>query len=324
VFLAIRKVDFAQMAQAFTTANYWYFVPAVSILFFSHLLRALRWRFLLDPIERLSIGSLFSALVIGYMANLLVPAHLGEILRAYVLSRRERIAMSSTFATIVMERIIDMFTLLVLMGVAILIYPFPAWVKNSGYILFVGTLGLFLFLTLLKKSSSQTQTLLLFALRPFPRRIKQKIEEVLEGFVSGIFPLKRRCDYATMGVLSLLIWVCYGVVFYLSLNAFDFVRTYQLPWSASLVLLVVTTIAIVIPSSPGYWGTYHYLCQISLALFNVPAGPGLSFAAIVHGINFLPILIVGLILSYFEGVNISMISEKKASRDNVPKPLPNC
>jgi uncharacterized protein (TIRG00374 family) len=328
MFLALRKVDFGQMSYALKTANYWYLLPTVPIVFFSHFLRALRWRYLLDPIKRLDTESLFSSLIIGYMANALMPAHLGEILRAYVLSKKRSIAGSSTFATIVMERIIDVFTLLALMVLAILIYPFPAWVKHSGYVMFAGTLGLLVFLVLLKKLKVQMQKLLAFLLSRFPKRFQQKLMEAAENFVSGIVPLKCNKDYVIVAMLSLFIWICYGLVFYFSLHAFNFISTYHLPWSASLVLLwsaslvllVVTTISVVIPSSPGYVGTYHYLCQITLALFWVPAGPALSFAAVVHGINFFPVLGVGLVLSYYEGVSLSKISKKKPFADNLPQP----
>jgi uncharacterized membrane protein YbhN (UPF0104 family) len=85
IYLAFRKVNFAEMFQAFQTANYWYLMPAAGIIFFSHLLRAFRWRYLLDPIRRLDISALFSSLIIGYAANTFLPAHLGEFLRAYVL-----------------------------------------------------------------------------------------------------------------------------------------------------------------------------------------------------------------------------------------------
>ena len=150
LYLAAHKVDFTQMMNALRAANYWFILATIPALFLSHLLRALRWRYLLDPIRRLDIGSLFSSLIIGYMANAIMPAHLGEVLRAYTLCKKKSMSASSIFATIVTERILDMFALLALMVFAIYIYPFPEWLKNSGYILFTGTLGLFVFLILLK------------------------------------------------------------------------------------------------------------------------------------------------------------------------------
>jgi len=309
LYLAFRKVDFGQMWETFRTANYWYFLPAVAIIFLSHYLRAFRWRFLLDPVKRVDTFSLFSALIIGYMANVFMPAHLGEFLRAYVVSRKRALAMSTTFATIVIERIVDVFSLLVLMVVTLLVYPFPAWVTKSGYIMFAATVGLFLFMVLLKRNTDPMLRGIRFCLKPFPDRWERKLEGMLLKFVGGIVPLKRRVDYLTVAVLSLLIWACYGGAFFFSCYAFDFVAAYHLPWTASLVLLVITTVSIVVPSSPGYVGTYHYLCQVALGMFAVPPGPALSFAIAVHGINFLPVFVVGLFLARHEGMAMSRISE---------------
>ena len=86
--MAFRKVDFQQMWQALDSANYWYLLPAILVMLFSHYLRAIRWRYLLDSISRLDVGTLFSSLMIGYAANIVLPAHLGELLRAYVLSKK--------------------------------------------------------------------------------------------------------------------------------------------------------------------------------------------------------------------------------------------
>jgi uncharacterized protein (TIRG00374 family) len=317
LYLAFRKVDFGQMWDTFKTANYVYFIPAIGVIFLSHYLRAFRWRFLLDPVKRVDTFSLFSALIIGYMANVFMPAHLGEFLRAYVLSRKRQLAMSTTFATIVIERIIDVFSLLVLMVVTILVYPFPAWVTKSGYIMFAATVGLFVFVVLLKRNTEAVLRVLRFCLKPFPDRWEQKLEEVLLTFVGGVVPLKRRMDYVTVSVLSLLIWACYGGAFFFSFYAFDFVATYHLPWTASLVLLVITTVSIVVPSSPGYVGTYHYLCQVALGMFSVPAGPALSFAIAVHAINFLPVFIVGLFFARHEGMAISRMSEAREAQETL-------
>jgi uncharacterized protein (TIRG00374 family) len=257
---------------------------------------------LLDPIKRLDIGSLFSSLIIGYMANTVTPAHLGELLRAYVLGKKRGVSASSALATIVVERILDVFALLGVMVLAIFVYPFPRWVKHAGYIMLTGSLCLFVFLILLKKSYARIRRPMNFLMRPLPSHLQEKVWDILQRFVEGIVPLKSGADYPVVIVLSILIWVCYGFIFHLNLLAFDFYNLYNIPWLASLILLVITTIGIVVPSSPGYVGTYHYLCQVSLALFGVPASPALSYATAVHAITFIPVLIAGLILSYYEGL----------------------
>ena len=103
-------------------------------------------------------------------------------------------------------------------------------------------------------------------------------------------------------ILSAAIWGCYGMVYYLNIVAFHLDQTYYVPWYATLVILVVTTISIVVPSSPGYVGTFHYLCQLSLVMFGVNAGIALSYATVVHAVNVLPVTIIGLVMANIEGV----------------------
>lgn len=312
LYLAGRKVDFHLMWEALTRVHYGFVLLAVPVIFFSHFLRALRWRYLMIPIKSVDVASLFSALLIGYMANILMPAHLGELLRAYVLGKKREVSASSTFATIVVERIIDVFALLLLMVFAILLFPFPAWINTAGYAMLIGTVLLFAILILVKKYFPFFERFLRVFLQPLPKSMQEKLERGIRSFVLGIVPLRGGWDYLVVAVLSVVIWACYGFIIHLVLNAFDFVSLYHLPWSTSLIVLVITTIGVVVPSSPGYVGTYHWLCQVSLAMFSVPADPALSFAILTHGVNFLPVLIAGLILAYYEGVEIFRVDNKSA------------
>lgn len=312
LFLAFRKVDFAQMWAAFQQMNYWYLLPALAIMFFSHWLRALRWRYFLAPIHKVDLKTLYSSLLIGYMANTFLPAHLGEFIRAYLVGKRYPIPGSSVFATIVIERIIDVFTLLTLMAVTIIVFPFPAWVRQSGYISFAFIFVLLVALWLMKRYRTRATKVLNVILKPLPSHLSHKINELLHSFLDGVVGLKNWRHYIIVGILSLAIWFCYGYIFQIGLHAFNFVELYNTPWMTPLVLLVITTIAILVPSSPGYVGTYHYLCQISLGFFGVPESDALTFAFVIHGINFLPILLVGLVLVTVMGMNLKSIQSEAA------------
>jgi uncharacterized protein (TIRG00374 family) len=319
--LAFRKVDVGQMWTSLKTADYVYFLAVIAIVFLSHLLRAFRWRYLLDPIRRLDTSSLFSSLMIGYAANVVTPAHLGEILRAYVLGKKRQLPMSAILATVVTERIIDAFSLLALMVIVIFIHPrpFPDWVARSGYLMFGATLGLLSLLVLLRKSRSFAGAFLGLARKVLPDRIAQQIDAITERFISGIVPLRKWHDYITVTFLSMAIWVCYALTFQFALYAFRFVETFHLGWYVSLILLLMTCIAVAVPSSPGYVGPYHYLCQITLAMFAVPAGPALSYATVVHALTFLPVLLVGLGLANYEGMSLYRGSVDKPLTVNVPE-----
>jgi len=117
---------------------------------------------------------------------------------------------------------------------------------------------------------------------------------MLGQFLSGMAPLKRRLHYVQVGILSLLIWATYAFTFQLLFQAFGFVDRYRLPGSAALVAMVITTISVVVPSSPGYVGSFHFLCQLALGLFSVPKGPALSYALILHAVSVFPVFFLGL------------------------------
>ena len=311
VYLAVRGVDIGQMLGALADANYWYVLLAVLVNMFSHYLRALRWQYFLAPIKIVNTGSLFSALVIGYAANAFVPAHLGEFLRAFVLGKKQNISASSSFASIVIERIIDVFSLILLMVLVIFIHPFPRWVVQSGYIMLAGAVGAFILLIGFKRFEAKSTVLIQFLLKPLPEKIGHKLQSMIFNFLSGVMPLKSKWHYFYVAVLSIAIWFCYALGYYFCLYAFEFSTLYQLPWHASLVVLVITTISIVVPSSPGYVGTYHFLCQVSLVMFGVSETEALSFATIAHAVILLPVTFTGLIMANYEGVAIYRTAAQK-------------
>jgi len=318
LFLAFRQLDFQQMKQAFSLANYWLLIPSLIIIFTSHWLRSVRWQFLMNPIGKVPVGNLFSALLIGYAANMVLPAHLGEFLRAYVVGKKRAIPGSSALATIVVERIIDILSIVLILAVTLVIYPFPDWVKKSGYIMFVFAIGLFVFLILMKVYTEATMRFIRTVLKPFPHSIQEKVENLSRSFIGGLKPMKSNFDYIIIFVLSMVIWLCYWAVIYINLYTFNLVAEYNLGVTTGLVLLVITTISVVVPSSPGYIGTYHWLCQISLELFHVPRAIGLTYAIVVHAMNFFPIFLVGIVLAWKEGIKFS---RQNVGQDDILSPV---
>ncbi|MCX6555163.1 MAG: lysylphosphatidylglycerol synthase transmembrane domain-containing protein [Candidatus Aminicenantes bacterium] len=311
IFLAFRQVDFSQMGRAFADADYWLLVPILAVIFISLLLRAWRWQYLLAPIRQVQLPGLFASLVVGYMANTFLPAHLGEVVRAYHARKKTGIAASAVFATIVVERLLDIFALLMLMGLALAVFPFPGWVQKSGVIMLVLVVVLFALLLLMKKYRRQTMAVSGRLTAFLPDSLSAKVNGLLDQFLNGIVPLKAAGHYPLVGVLSFAIWACYAVTFQLLFHAFDFVNLYHLPWTAALVALVITTISVVVPSSPGYIGSYHFLCQLALGLFAVPKGPALSYAFVLHAVNMFPVFFLGLFILSREKISLRSVAREK-------------
>ncbi len=303
-YLSLRGVQFAEAGRALAHARYGYILLAAGLLLLSHYLRALRWRYLLAPVVAANTGSLFSALAIGYAANTFVPAHLGEVLRAYVVGKKRGVPSSAAFASIVVERIVDVVSLIAVMALVVGLHPFPGWVVQSGYAMLGGALLLLGALIGLKRFGSAAAAILHRILSPLPAPLGRRLETLVLDFCSGIMPLKSAWHYLGVGVLSVAIWVCYALSNYACLKAFHLVTGHDLPWYAALVVLVVTTISVVIPSTPGYVGTYHYLCQVALVMFGVSTSEALSFAVVSHLVNLLPVTLLGLALANYEGVSV--------------------
>lgn len=302
-FLAFRDVNLHEMFDALKGANYLWLLPAFLFMLTSHLVRAYRWRYFLEPMKaRVQFAPMFSALMIGYAANNIFPLRLGEFLRAYAIGKSQKISKSSSFATIIVERLIDILSLLLLLASTILFYPLPEIIKSSGYVILAITLGVIIFMIFLMEKSDATIALLQKLL---PARIFVSVERIARSFLQGFQALRNSQHYLKVSFLSIVVWLMYAATVYMAFFAFDFPGDYQLNIAASLVVLVTVSIGIMIPSSPGFVGTYHWFCMQSLALYGVPHSKALSFAVISHALNTLPFTIIGLLYFWKENLHFS-------------------
>ncbi len=311
LYLAFQKVEFQLMIQSLTTGKYIIVIPVIAMIFLSHWVRAVRWKYFLNPIKKITVTRLFSALMVGYLGNSVLPAHLGEFFRAFIIGRKEKIPASSVFATIVIERIVDLFSLLAIMAMVLVLYSFPNWLKEGGYLLFILTICFFMFLVFLKRYHEKANRIVDLLLKYLPARLSAKIKMMLTSFLNGIKGFNRKKDYAIVLIHTIIIWVCYIVVLYLSFCIFRLIHPYNLTMMSATLLMVITTIGVVIPTSPGYIGTYHLLCQLGLELLGVPRTLGLTYAIVVHAINFFPVILVGIIFAWKEGINLVKVSKSK-------------
>ena len=125
LFFAARNVDIQKLWEVLKNVNYWYFLLVLFLTMLYMWIRAYRWHFLLRPVKRIPYSSLFSATMIGFMANNLFPARLGELVRAMAIGRKAQISRSVSFATIVFERVLDGFSILTFLIILLLFSPVP-------------------------------------------------------------------------------------------------------------------------------------------------------------------------------------------------------
>jgi len=251
---------------------------------------------------------LYASTMIGFMANNVLPARLGEAVRAYSLGARSGISRSALFGTIIVERVYDSFTLLVMLWLVFLFSQAAssteaAAVKSFGYIFLVINIGLLVLLVLLQRKTDATLRWLGRVTRWLPEKIHARTLEITEKFARGLTlaPNVR----TTIGIVfsSVLLWTVMALSNYLIFLAFGYgpfapESSHYLPIEASFVVLVVVSLAITIPSTPGYFGVYHAGVVLALKVYlHHSPGTFLSEAAaiaiVMHAAQYIPITLLG-------------------------------
>ncbi len=315
IYLAFREVNLEEMWETLKNVQYAWLFPAFVLMLLSHVIRAFRSRYFLEPIKKTRTHPLFSALMIGYAANNILPLRLGEFLRAFALAKSQDIPKTSAFATIIVERLIDLLSLLVLLAGTILFFPLPEMIKDSAYAIFFLTL---VALTLLVFLMEKTDATIAVLQRILPSKIFELIQKKVRSFLDGFKVFKKTEHYVSIIVTSVLVWLLYASVVYVSFFAFDMPQKYGIDMFSSIVVLVIVSIGIMIPSSPGFVGTYHFFCMKALALFGIPESEALSFAVISHGLNTIPFTAIGLGYFWKENLHFSdAVKEKELVAHNI-------
>lgn len=316
IFFIIYQVDFPQLLSALQSAHYLPLIPAVLLLLLTLLVRAWRWRYLLEPVKSVSILNLLSATSIGFMANMILPARIGEVVRAYLLGQKEQVSKMTCFATIVVERILDLLCILLILASLLLFVRFP--IKHpaligslhvGGYVSAFLCMGLIGSLWFLKTRTDQTIRFLRYCLAFLPERWLEKIITTLQAFTVGLQVMRRGKHLLTIVVLSLLLWMLGVLINFFILQAFDL----YLPLYAPFYFLVVQILGVSVPSSPGFIGTYHAAVVIGFTIFQVPQALALSVAIIMHAAFFFPFILVGLYFLWRENLSLRKLWSVQAT-----------
>jgi len=323
LFLLFRSIDGARLMAALKEMDGRFLVPAIASTLLSYYLRAWRWKLLLEVEKEASMRNLFPATTIGYMANNLLPARIGELVRVYVLGEREGIDKGTVFASLVLDRLFDGFSVLCILLLTLFTLRFPGddggvrtALVTGGYLTVAAYLAILGFLILLKRRTASTLHLAGRILRPFPARLSERVIPLLGSFIGGIRLSSPPGHLSGLAISSALIWAFAVWPIDLALRSFGI----ALPVTASLFIMVLLVVAVMVPASPGYIGTYHYACVTALTIFGVSGEQALGVALVIHAVNFFPITFLGL---YFLARDRMSLSALGKASPTTPQPPPD-
>ncbi len=290
VYLSVRGIDFQDVAKNLRGIDGGYLLPALILMVAMQWLRSVRWGILLSPLEKVNQLSLFSVSNVGFLAIMAIPARLGELARPYLITQHSRIAMSSALGTIVVERILDVLTVL-LMALFVLVFtPAPPWMSRaSGLLLFAtAAVTLLLILMILWRGALERKAKILAG--RLPEKYASGALRLLHHFIDGFQAMADRKTILYASGLSLAIWLVDVLIIYLMFLSFH----YQLPVSAAFVVMIILIVGIAIPAAPGFVGNWHYFCVLALTLYGISKPDALSFAIVYHFLSLVIIIVLGV------------------------------
>ncbi|MEW5766918.1 MAG: lysylphosphatidylglycerol synthase transmembrane domain-containing protein [bacterium] len=307
LWLAFREVDFARVKEAIKDANYGYFVLALILSMGTTVFRTIRWRYILTPLCALKYHRIFSWICIGYMANNLLPARLGEVLRAYMMGKKEGVSKSATLGTIVVERIFDGLALLFLLLLMPYFFSLPAWAKKAGIFgtAFFISASFVLILFLIKKEAA-VELIKGIVSRLLPW-IADRVGHLLSAFVLGLEIIYYRKRILAIFVFSILVWIQEALCYYAVAFSFGL----DLPFYVPIFTVIMVNLGIMIPASPGYVGTFEFFTILSLGLFQVEKSLAASYSVVVHAAVFIPVTLIGLIYFWREHINFKELEKAR-------------
>jgi uncharacterized protein (TIRG00374 family) len=317
VWLSMKDVHFSEVLIALKGANALGFALVMLVTLLGFWLRAVRWQYFIAAGRRISVMSLFSATMIGFMANNVLPLRLGEFVRPWALARRERLSKSTLLATVVVERAVDMLTLLGIFGMSMLVHPI-AESSDAGRLVQWGArvlIGLCVALTVFVIAVERNRALAAAVVRgvtsPLPGATRKRVADMLQHFLEGLGLFRDLGRLARVFALSFTMFMCFAFGLGVSLWSLGI----SLPWYAGLVMLVITAIGIMVPAAPGYIGTLNIACTAGLALFGVGKAQSVPFSWFYFFSQWLPITAVGLVFLNREGLSLRSLGQARTGEE---------
>lgn len=319
----LHGVEFDRVWQATRHADGRLLAVGILVTTLTYALRALRWQYLLAPIGPTRFSTAFRTTVIGFAASFLLPARPGEVLRPYLLARREGLPPTAAFATIILERLLDLVTVLLLFGIFVLVVDpaslsgdpaIYARVKAGGLLAAAASLGgLALFFGL----AGHPERLGAWALRierVLPAKLARTVAGFVETFAQGLAVMRQPGRLLVSLILSFPLWLSIAAGIWVSSRAFHMTFGYL----GSFLVMTLLVVGVAMPT-PGQIGGFHAMYKIAVVtFFGVPEATAVGAAIVLHAISFVPVTLLGLVFMAREGLSLGRMREMAA--ETTPDP----
>jgi uncharacterized protein (TIRG00374 family) len=312
VVLFLHNVDLWGVGAAIVRARPQWLALTLATTLASLAIRSLRWRYLLEPLGRVSFGSSFRATAVGFAATGVLPARAGEVIRPYFLARHEHMSATCAFATIILERLLDIVTVLVLLASYVFVFGRDLGEANPTVFLALKWAGV------TAGAAAGLALVVLFVIAGDPARLGRlfaRLEQVLpstlagliarvaEKFATGLAAIRRPGRLLVALLWSFPLWLVIG------LGIFGVARAFSLavPFTGSFLMIALLVIGVTVPT-PGAVGGFHEAFRIGATMFyGAPDDAAVGAAIVLHLLSIGPSLLLGLMFAAQEGLNLDAV-----------------
>lgn len=326
--LFLRHADLGEVWASITRARLELLLLTMASMAFNLVVRAVRWQYLLKPIGATRFRNAFRATTIGFAATFLLPARAGEFLRPYLMAKKENLSVTTTFATVVLERLIDVMTVLILFGAFVLVFDPGLDRVNTAAYRAVKLGGLFaaaaavsgLAVMLFLSSRPEAIGHVMLRVESFlPQPVAHTLSRLAQLFVEGLAAARQPRRLAVALLYSLPLWLSVAFGVWSTSHAFEI----DVPYTGTFLLVALLSVGVAVPT-PGAVGGFHEAFRLGVTTFyGAPNDRAVGAGIVLHALSFIPVTLLGIFFTTQDGLTLSRMRSlagrrAKGDADEVP------
>ncbi len=303
----VKDIRLDQIKILYKSINFYFLIPSMLFSFSMIIVKAIRWRTILEKTKKVPLFRSIALFSAGQVINISMPALTGQVGRLLLFSKKENLAKSYIFSTIVLEVLFDAISMLLfIVLLSTVSLAFPPEYRSISIIIAIATISLFILLYLLLHYQDQIGEFGRRVLRGRWPGVYITLKKFSRSFTKGISMLRSTQYFFRTLLLSMLAWISHALLIYFLLKSFGF----DLPIISAIAVMLINTIALIVPITPGNFGTFEFAVVAALLAYHVTKSDAALFAIALHILDLIPIFIMGLFFLKSEKMTIKEIQEE--------------
>jgi uncharacterized protein (TIRG00374 family) len=301
-----KDLRWEDMEILYSRVSFYYLIPVIFLEFIMVISRAARWGIIIENTKKLSLYRLSNLFSAGQVVNIVMPALTGMVARIWLFAKKAGLRKTYVFSTVIIEVLFDAICMLALIVLVSMGFVFPAEYRSISYIIAIVTVSMFVLLYLILTFKDQIGNIGRKCLRNRWPGLYITLKKFSYSFTKGISLLRSTKYFFRTLFLSAFSWVIHILAVYYLFKGFGF----ELPFIAAVVVMVINSLALMIPITPGNTGTFELAVTASLLAFGINKTDAVLFALALHLLDLLPIFVMGSLFLRSEHLTLKQIKEE--------------